>query len=1105
MMPPALRRGGQKGFTLVELMVAMVFAAIVVSGVFHLYVTFFRSTTQQDRVLQMQQNARVAVDDLERDLRLAGLDVTRDDGSVPDQTVFAYAAPYEVVFNANLESTKDGIRPDRAPDKVPAALAGGSVPFYDPSVAYPFAETVRWTLDADADGDIDSDDRATTENPSLYRLTRQVYGYNASSDSNGPDTAVAAVGVRGPDTYPDGTRPPVLFQYWIREIDLNDDKTVDAGEDINGSGTIDQFLWGDDGSGGGVANDGRLDDSEIDALMTGNGGNPKVIDNFNALITSSTGDSRATALTRSQVLSNIARVTVTVLTEASESDPNYASSPHGSTYQYREHAVVSSVSPRNRLTDATADMTLTVSANPADVVCPSTSSLLTVTLLDDKGDPYSSATDVVLTTSLGSFSASSNQPSITLTTVGGSAITTLYGDNTTTATSAVVDASATVGSVGYTASTNVMFVAGPPFSVQVFPDKAALPADGLSTTGVTAKVLDACGKPTGDGSSINWAVATVPPGIGGTVSPATSPISGNAALTTLTAGLASGIATLTATETGVGASGAGAVNFTDCVVTVTPTNPSVPADGTSSTGLAILITDIGGTPQSGVSAQVSTTDGSVSPTTVISDGAGQATAALRSSTTPHTATVSVSVPPTGGFCDYALGTAQVEFSDCGMDLVSDVTEVVPGSPGGNAVITATVSDSGTGTGLSGQGVTFSLTAADGSINPSSATTDASGDATTTFTAGPTTGVATISAATGCGTSSVDVFVRDCLVSAQASPQTVPPASGNQSVVTATLTDSVSGTPLAGRTVNFSIDNTALADFVTTSTGTTNSSGEASVTIATKGLPGVVNVTATSDCGSDSVAVTINDWQLSLDSSLASVEQGKDATLTATVTAGGAPSDPPAGEDTVTITFDSPGSLGSLVSPAATATSSGVTNHTFTAGSTSGTVTARASATVGGLVITDTVEIIITNPSGVNDLVLDLASPNTCSGGDTVAFRVENQGLDDLTVTGVQFTWSAGGQLDRVKTGGSSATCSGGSDLWRSNGCGKPDGDQSSPATLTSFCKSVVIPQGTSYTFNSVQFQNPDMRGEPMTVIITHEPVGGGTTATSTLSFSLPSL
>ncbi|MBI5137937.1 MAG: Ig-like domain-containing protein [Nitrospirae bacterium] len=1096
----------QSGFTLVELLISLVIASVAAAGMFNLYLTYVTSTVRQDQVLQMQQNARVAMDDLERDLRQAGLDVTQGDPALPDQAVFAFAAPYEIIFNANTDSTVGGIRPAAAPSQVPTNPASG-VAFYHPANEYPLAETVRWTLDATGDGVLTAADRMDTANPSLYRLARQVFGYSALSGANGPQTSTSAEALRGPDAYPDGTRPPVLFQYWINEIDLNDDNLVDAGEDINGNGIIDRFLWGDDGGTAGLASplasNGVLDGPEIEALMTGNGGGPKVMDSFDAPITAATGDARATTLTRAEALSNIARVAVNVVTETQVADPAYTNSPHGSTYPYREQSVISSVTPRNVLTDVASEMQLTVTASPAAIQCPNNSTTLQVRLVDAAGTLVTDPVDVTMTTSVGMFSPSNTQ-SATVATMGGVATFSLVGDLNSNATKAVVNATTSYLNKPYSAATTVDFVAAAPSSIVLAPDASSLPADGLSSTTIHATLIDACGKPAGDGSNLSWSVTTNPLGIGGSMTPPVSPISGGTGSALLTSGTSSGMAIVSATETATGVTGVTTVSYTDCVLAMTSGLPAIPADGTSTTTVTLLLTDNSGTPQPGVTVNLSTDAGGVSPAQVVTDASGNATATLTSDVIPHTAQVTGSVPATGGACDLTLGRAQVDFSDCGVRLVSDVTEVTPGNPGTQAVLTATVLDSTSGAPLASQPLTFSHSGTDGSISVTSTTTNGSGQGQTVYTAGPTFGVANIGVASGCGVASVDIYVRDCVVSVQAQPASMPPTWGNTSVITATITDSISGVPLAGREVTFSVNNPALAEFTTPATVTTSMSGTASVTLRALGTAGVVTVTAASACGQSTAQVVLNNWSIALASSSASVTQGGGATLTATITNGGTPTSPAGADNNVTLTFDAPGGLGSTITPASGPTVGGVSGHTFTAGSTSGSVTARASATIGGVLISGSVTLAITDPVASDPIVLDPLSPNACPGDpERAAFTVENVGANDLRVTSIHFTWTGGDKLKRVITEGSVPACNGGSNLWRSDGCGKPDGIKSSPVTLTEFCKDVVIPAGGTYGFNQFRLDNGDLRGETITAIFTHEPVGGGTPSTSSITVVVP--
>jgi len=62
----------QRGLTLVELMVALAIAFIVIGAVYQAFTSQQRTYTIQDQVAEAQQNARVAMNILMRDLRMAG-------------------------------------------------------------------------------------------------------------------------------------------------------------------------------------------------------------------------------------------------------------------------------------------------------------------------------------------------------------------------------------------------------------------------------------------------------------------------------------------------------------------------------------------------------------------------------------------------------------------------------------------------------------------------------------------------------------------------------------------------------------------------------------------------------------------------------------------------------------------------------------------------------------------------------------------------------------------------------------------------------------------------------------------------------------------------
>jgi prepilin-type N-terminal cleavage/methylation domain-containing protein len=67
------------GFTLVELIIVMGILGIVITAVYSLYLTHERSAYTQDEVVEVQQNVRIAMDSITRDIRNAGTLIPRTD------------------------------------------------------------------------------------------------------------------------------------------------------------------------------------------------------------------------------------------------------------------------------------------------------------------------------------------------------------------------------------------------------------------------------------------------------------------------------------------------------------------------------------------------------------------------------------------------------------------------------------------------------------------------------------------------------------------------------------------------------------------------------------------------------------------------------------------------------------------------------------------------------------------------------------------------------------------------------------------------------------------------------------------------------------------
>jgi prepilin-type N-terminal cleavage/methylation domain-containing protein len=68
----AYRLRACKGLTLIELLVAMAISAILIAAIYRTFIGQHRTYTVQEQVVDMQQNARVAINRMMREIRMAG-------------------------------------------------------------------------------------------------------------------------------------------------------------------------------------------------------------------------------------------------------------------------------------------------------------------------------------------------------------------------------------------------------------------------------------------------------------------------------------------------------------------------------------------------------------------------------------------------------------------------------------------------------------------------------------------------------------------------------------------------------------------------------------------------------------------------------------------------------------------------------------------------------------------------------------------------------------------------------------------------------------------------------------------------------------------------
>lgn len=71
-------RTHQQGFTLVELLVVMGLLSLVMAAIYSLYIAHQRTAFTEEEVVDVQQNLRIAMDSIGRDIRVAGILIPKD-------------------------------------------------------------------------------------------------------------------------------------------------------------------------------------------------------------------------------------------------------------------------------------------------------------------------------------------------------------------------------------------------------------------------------------------------------------------------------------------------------------------------------------------------------------------------------------------------------------------------------------------------------------------------------------------------------------------------------------------------------------------------------------------------------------------------------------------------------------------------------------------------------------------------------------------------------------------------------------------------------------------------------------------------------------------
>lgn len=99
-----------RGFTLVELMIVVLLTAIAVIAIYRGYTSFSHSADVQEQIIEMQQNLRIGMHWLEKDLRRAGMNEEND-----ETAGFTLADNNTVEFTMDLGGTNFNVYDDIKP------------------------------------------------------------------------------------------------------------------------------------------------------------------------------------------------------------------------------------------------------------------------------------------------------------------------------------------------------------------------------------------------------------------------------------------------------------------------------------------------------------------------------------------------------------------------------------------------------------------------------------------------------------------------------------------------------------------------------------------------------------------------------------------------------------------------------------------------------------------------------------------------------------------------------------------------------------------------------------------------------------------------------
>ena len=209
----------QSGFSLIELMVAMVVGILALAAIYGAFQSQQRAQATQQMVVDMQQNARAALAFMTREIRMAGYQPTSHDG-VDNDSANGIDDPGESNVQGFVTARSD---------------------------------IIKFTLDLNADGDDNDDNESIT------------YGFSNGTDADGDGIADGGAAALGREHRTGAGFQVLAFDIEAVAFAYAFDDDNDGALDTYGGAVDRGIIWSYDSSGGGALD--RHLDTNVDGVI----------------------------------------------------------------------------------------------------------------------------------------------------------------------------------------------------------------------------------------------------------------------------------------------------------------------------------------------------------------------------------------------------------------------------------------------------------------------------------------------------------------------------------------------------------------------------------------------------------------------------------------------------------------------------------------------------------------------------------------------------------------------------------------------------------------------------------------------------------------------